>query len=200
MGRNAFLGVVLAVALVGALSGWALEIGEALPAGDVKMKNVDGSEVTLAGQAGPKGLLLLFSCNHCPWVQRWEGRNVELGNAYREKGIGVVVVNSNDPAEYPDDGFEAMQARAREKGYGFPYVVDATSGVARAFAASKTPEAFLFGASGKLVYTGTIDDNAKDPAAVTATYLRDALEAVATGSQVAAPKTKALGCSIKLRS
>ena len=199
MKSKTFLTVVLATAVVSASAGMALEIGDAVPSGDVKMRNVDNSEVTLAGAMGPNGLLVVFSCNHCPWVQRWESRIVELGNAYRAKGIGVVAVNSNDTAEYPDDGLEHMQVRAKEKGYGFPYVVDATSDVARAFAASKTPEAFLFDAQGKLVYTGTIDDNAKDASAVTAAYLKDALEAVATGKPVTTAKTKALGCSIKLR-
>jgi peroxiredoxin len=191
--------VLAAAALATASAGFALEIGGALPSGAVKMKNVDGNELTLAGSKGPKGLLVVFSCNHCPWVQRWEGRIVELGNAYQARGIAVVAVNSNDTTEYPDDGFEQMQERAKEKGYAFPYVVDATSDVARAFGASKTPEAFLFDAGGTLVYTGTIDDNAKDAAAVTATYLKDALEAVAGGGAVPMAKTKALGCSIKFR-
>jgi peroxiredoxin len=199
--RKSVLGVVgVAAVLAAAPAALAIDIGDALPAGVVAMKNVDGSEVTLAGAMGPKGLLVVFSCNHCPWVQRWESRIVELGNTYSARGIGVVAVNANDPAEYPDDSFEAMQARAKEKGYAFPYVVDATSGVARSFGASKTPEAFLFDAQGKLVYTGTIDDNAKDPAAVTAAYLKDALEAVAAGKPVPTAKTKALGCSIKFRS
>jgi peroxiredoxin len=199
MKNRAIVTGVLAAALATAPAGFALDIGDALPSGDVKMKNVDDSELTLAGAMGPKGLLVVFSCNHCPWVQRWESRIVELGNAFRAKGIGVVAVNSNDTVEYPDDSFEPMKARAKEKGYGFPYVVDSTSDVARAFAASKTPEAFLFDAQGKLVYTGTVDDNAKDPAGVTAAYLKDALEAVASGNPVTTAKTKALGCSIKLR-
>jgi peroxiredoxin len=199
MRTGTVLTVILGTSLALAPAGFALEIGDALPSGDVRMKNVDGNEVTLAGAMGPKGLLVVFSCNHCPWVQRWESRIVDLGNAYSSKGVGVVAVNSNDTAEYPDDGFEPMQARAREKGYGFPYVVDATSDVARAFGASKTPEAYLFDAQGKLVYTGTIDDNAKDASAVTAPYLKDALDAVASGKPVATAKTKALGCSIKLR-
>jgi hypothetical protein len=199
--RTTTLGlVVLAAALAVAPAALAIEIGDALPSGGAAMKNVDGKEVTLAGQIGPKGLLVVFSCNHCPWVQRWESRIVELGNTYSAKGFGVVAVNANDPDEYPDDSFEAMRSRAQEKGYSFSYVVDATSDVARSFGASKTPEAFLFNAQGKLVYTGTIDDNAKDPAAVTAAYLKDALEAVAGGKPVATAKTKALGCSIKLRS
>jgi len=192
--------VIGAAALAAASSGVALEIGATLPAGDVKMRNVDGKDVTLGGAQGAQGLLVVFSCNHCPWVQRWESRLVELGNTYQEKGIGVVAVNSNDTAEYPDDSFENMVARAKEKGYGFPYVVDATSEVARAFGATKTPEAYLFDAKGTLVYTGTIDDNARDAAAVTAPYLKDALAAVAAGKPVPTATTKALGCSIKFRS
>ena len=199
MKSKTFVTGFLAAALTVASTGFALEIGDALPSGGVKMRNVDGGDVTLGGSMGTKGLLVVFSCNHCPWVQRWEERIVLLGNSYQDKGIAVVAVNSNDTVEYPDDGFAQMQSRAKEKGYKFPYVVDATSDVARAFGASKTPEAFLFDASGKLVYTGTIDDNAKDAAAVTATYLKDALEAVAGGGAVSIPKTKALGCSIKLR-
>jgi peroxiredoxin len=197
---NKTLVAVMAVALTTAGTGLGLELGAALPAGDVKMKNVDGNELTLAGSMGAKGLLVVFSCNHCPWVQRWEGRIVELGNAFPARGIAVVAVNSNDTVEYPDDGFEQMRSRAKEKGYAFPYVVDATSDVARAFGASKTPEAYLFDAQGKLVYTGTIDDNARDAGAVTAAYLKDALEAVATGKPVPLAMTKALGCSIKFRS
>ena len=200
MRTRTFVAVVLAAALASASAGLALEIGDALPAGGVKMKNIDGSKHSLASTMGPKGLLVVFSCNHCPWVQRWESRMVDLGNAYSAKGIGVIAVNSNDTVEFPDDGFEQMQARAKEKGYAFPYVVDATSDVARAFGATKTPEAYLFDAQGKLVYTGTIDDNARDAAAVTAPYLKDALEAVASGTAVTMAKTKALGCSIKLRS
>jgi thiol-disulfide isomerase/thioredoxin len=191
----------VAVALVAAPQlGLALGIGDRAPAADVKMKNVDGRELTIEEAAGAKGTLVIFSCNHCPWVKAWEQRLVELGNAYPAKGIGVIVVNPNDPAAYPGDSFEAMVERAKEKGYRFPYVMDATSGVGRAFGATRTPEAFLFDAGGVLVYHGAIDDNAEDAAKVTKRYLRDALDAVTAGSKPAVAETKALGCSIKFRS
>jgi len=195
--RNGLLAVVMALVVAGHAG--AVEIGDPLPSGTVKMRNVDGRDLSIADVTGPKGVLVLFSCNHCPWVQRWESRLVALGNEYSAKGIGVIAINSNDTTEFPDDSFEHMVARAEEKGYAFPYVVDATSDVARAFGATKTPEAYLFDASGKLVYTGTVDDNARDAAAVTATYLKDALDAVLDGAAVPNPKTKALGCSIKYR-
>jgi AhpC/TSA family len=129
----------------------------------------------------------------------WQSRIAEAGNAALAKGVGVVAVNGNDPEAYPEDAFDVMVKRAKEVGYKFPYVVDATSDVARAFGASHTPEAFLFDASGKLVYHGAIDDNARDAKAVKARWLADAVAAVATGKPVAMAETKALGCSIKLR-
>jgi thiol-disulfide isomerase/thioredoxin len=162
------------------------------------MMNVDGERVSITDVAGEKGTLVLFTCNHCPWVKAWEDRMVALGNEYRKKGVGVIAVNSNDPAA-AGDTFRGMQERAREKGFRFPYVVDATSDVARAFGATRTPEAFLFDGKGRLVYHGAIDDSAKDPAAVESHYLRDALAAVASGREPAVRQTKALGCSIKFR-
>jgi peroxiredoxin len=176
-----------------------LAIGDAAPMTDVKMKNVDGRELTIGGVKGAKGTLVVFSCNHCPWAKAWEGRIVELGNAYPKRGIGVIVINSNDPTAYEEDAYPAMQQRARQRGMKYPYVVDATSGVARAYGATRTPEAFLFDAKGRLVYHGTVDDNAHEPDKVAHRYLRDALEAVVAGQELTVKETKALGCSIKFR-
>jgi len=164
------------------------------------MQNVDGRELSLEDVQGPKGTLVIFSCNHCPWAKGWEARIVELGNEYGKQGIGVVVVNSNDPAAYEEDSFEVMKQRHDSEGYEFPYVVDATSGVARAFGATHTPEAFLFDQGGLLVYHGGVDDNMREPDQVQHTWLADALAAVAAGKPVPVPETKALGCSIKFRS
>ncbi|GBC80601.1 Thiol-disulfide oxidoreductase ResA [bacterium HR09] len=194
---------VLAVLLVAMALGpaWALKPGDSLPesVANVKMKGVDGKEVTLKELMGPKGLLVIFSCNHCPWVKAWQARMVALGNEYSQKGVGVVAVNSNDVTVYTDDDMEHMIAQAKEHGYRFPYVMDATSDVARAFGATRTPEAFLFDAQGKLVYHGAIDDNAEKPQEVKKTYLADALAAVVAGKPVPVAETKALGCSIKFR-
>jgi len=180
--------------------GLALTIGNRAPAADVKMKSVDGRKLSITEVAGAKGTLVIFSCNHCPWVKAWEDRIAELGNAYQAKGFGVIVVNPNDTAAYPEDSFQVIQERAKARGFQFPYVVDAMSGVARAFGATRTPEAFLFDASGVLVYHGAIDDNAEDAAKVTKHFLRDALDAVAVGTKPAVAETKAIGCSIKFRS
>ena len=177
----------------------ALAIGSAMPSADVKMKNVDGKEFTLAELSGKKGTLVVFSCNACPWAKKWEGRIANLGNGFAKKGVGVVVINSNDPGLNPEDGYDAMQARANKLKMKFPYVVDATSDVARSFGATRTPEAFLFDAEGKLVYHGTIDDNANDPKQVKERYLEAALTSVSSGKPVATAETKSMGCGIKFR-
>jgi cytochrome oxidase Cu insertion factor (SCO1/SenC/PrrC family) len=177
----------------------SLKLGAAAPLRTVKMQSVDGAEVTLASAAGAKGTLVVFTCNHCPWAQAWQTRVAAIGNAAVEHGIGAVAINANDPAAYPEDDYPSMQERSKLLGFKFPYVVDATSDVARAFGASRTPEVFLFDAKGKLVYHGAVDDNAKDESAVQSRWLNDAVEAVAAGKTVAVRETKAMGCGIKYR-
>jgi len=175
----------------------ALAIGDTAPMKDTKLHNVDGKDITIAEIAGKQGTLVIFTCNHCPFARAWESRIVALGNLVRSKGIGVVAINSNDPKVASDDGFEQMQQRAKEKDYEFAYAVDDTSNVARAFGATRTPEAFLFDASGKLVYHGAIDDNSEDAAAVQEHYLAAAVDSMLSGKPVTLAETKALGCSIK---
>jgi peroxiredoxin len=176
-----------------------MEVGAAIPDAPMKLKNVDGRELTLADLRGEKGTLVIFSCNHCPWAIKWEERIVALGNEYAKKGVGVAVVNSNDPAVNKGDSYEGMQTRAKERGMTFPYVCDETSGLARAFGAERTPEAFLFDSTGKLVYHGTIDDNANDATKVESPYLSNALAAMVAGKEIETKETKALGCGIKFR-
>jgi peroxiredoxin len=189
--------VVLGLAAAGRQTA-ALPLGETAPMATAKMKNVDGRELSIADVKGEKGTLVIFSCNHCPFVKAWETRIADLGNTYLKKGVGVIQINANDPA-VAGDTFEAMQQRAQERGFQFPYAVDATSEIARAFGASRTPEAFLFGAGGKLVYHGTIDDNYQDAGKAKEHYLKDALEALVAGQEIPVKETKAVGCSIKFR-
>jgi peroxiredoxin len=177
----------------------ALALGAPIPAATVKMKNVDGKLVSIRDVAGKKGTLVVFTCNHCPYAKAWEGRVAALANSFSKQGVGVILINANDPSAYAEDAFPEMQARARTLGLRVPYVVDETSNVARAFGASVTPEAFLFAADGKLAYHGTIDDNRAEPDKVSNHYLRDALAAVAAGHKPKTTETKSLGCSIKFR-
>ena len=176
-----------------------LDIGQSAQATDVEMQSVDGRMLSIADIKGEKGTLVVFTCNHCPWAKAWEQRIVDLGNAYLERGIGAIAINPNDPTVYQDDAIESMKARAEQRGMKFPYVVDGTSDVARAYGASKTPEIFLFDATDKLVYYGAVDDNAEEPEKVEKAYLKDALEAVVTGKPAPVAYTKAMGCSIKFR-
>jgi len=180
-----------------ATSAAALQLGDPAPQRDAKMRNVDGREVSITEIAGSKGTLVIFTCNHCPWAKAWETRIASLGNTYRQRGIGVIAINANDPASHAEDGFDGMVRRAKDTGLQFPYVVDTGSRVARAFGAERTPEAFVFDAAGKLVYHGTIDDNSEDASQVKQRFLGDALEAVASGKPVPLAETKALGCGIK---
>ena len=195
----ASIALVVAAQNVSAESNPVLTLGAAIPSATVKMKNVDGKLVSIHDIAGNKGTLVVFTCNHCPYAKAWGKRVAALANSFSSQGIGVILINANEPAAYPEDAFPEMQTRAKSLGLRVPYVVDDTSNVARAFGASVTPEAFLFMADGKLAYHGTIDDNRADPDRVTAHYLGDALTAVAAGHAPKTTETKSLGCSIKFR-
>ena len=177
----------------------ALKLGEPIPKTDVEMKNVDGRMLSIRDVIGENGTLIIFSCNHCPFVKAWQERIVKIGNKYREKGIGVILINSNDPDEYAVDDLEHMKKLAKREGYKFPYVVDETSNIARAFNANRTPEVFLFDEENKLVYHGAIDDNPHKPKKVEEHYLINALDALLAGEEIEKQKTRSVGCSIKFR-
>lgn len=169
-----------------------LAIGQPAPMADLMMKNIDGGELSIAGAAGTYGTLVMFSCNSCGSVLAYQDRIAMYLNKFRKAGVGVIVINPNDPAQAEVDGFEGMQQRAKELGFEFPYVVDATSDVARAFGATRTPEVFLFDTDGMLVYTGGIDDS-KDPEQVTETYMADAVKALIAGDEIAVRESRSLG-------
>ena len=193
---------LIAAKLLFAAALQALAVGAPVPApaAATKMKSaVDGQSVSIADVRGKAGTLVIFTCDHCPFARGWERRIAELADSYSKKGIGVILINANDPAKYPEDDFAGMQARAKQLGLKVPYVVDETSGVARALGASVTPEAFLFDKNGKLAYHGAVDDNHRDAGAVKAHYLKDALDAVLEGRPAPVAETKGIGCGIKFR-
>ena len=193
----AAVGAILLTATIS--RGDPLAIGGMMPAADLKMTATDGKMTTLADIKGKAGALVIFSCNHCPFVKAWQDRMVRIANDAVKKDIGAVFVNANDPAVFAEDSLDNMKKLAADKGYAFPYLMDDTSAVARAFGASHTPEAFLFDAAGKLVYHGTIDDSTYDAAKVKKQYLSDAVNALVAGKPVATPETKSVGCGIKFR-
>ncbi|MBL7977946.1 MAG: thioredoxin family protein [Bacteroidetes Order II. Incertae sedis bacterium] len=173
-----------------------LAIGAVMPLADHLMENVDGKTLSTKGVKGAKGTVVLFWCNTCPWVARYESRAISLTNLYKSKGFGFIAVNPNDPVAYPEEAIGFMKAKAQEKQYPFPYVADVGSTLARAYGAARTPHVFLFDATDKLVYVGGIDDNPQKEAEAKP-YLKNALEAVLAGKMAPDTKTRAFGCTIK---
>jgi peroxiredoxin len=172
-----------------------LELGS--PAPDFSLPGTDGKTWSLASFQGAKALCVVFSCNHCPYVKAYEGRFVELQSDLAPGGFQLVAINANDAASHPEDGFEAMKARAREKGFNFPYLRDESQEVAHAYGAVRTPHVFLFDAGRALAYVGRIDDNWDQPDKVKRRELRDAVEDILADKPVRVPETFAVGCTIK---
>lgn len=164
------------------------------------LKNVDGSMVSLSDYHDSRAVVIVFFCNHCPFAQAYQDRLIQLQNTYRDRRVEFILVNPNDPKKKPGDSFENMVKRAEEKKYPFRYLVDETSGIAKAYGATRTPEAYLFGPDRKLEYSGLIDDNT-EPAQVKKHHLRDAIEMVLAGTpeKIEPRATKAFGCTIKWR-
>ena len=176
-----------------------LEIGSSMPLKDLKLADISGKNITLANAKGDVGTLVIFSCNTCPWVIRWEDRYVSLANNYAQKGIGMIAVNSNAAQFSGDDSLEEMLEHAKNNGYNFPYAQDPESELASAFGATKTPHIYLFNGDEKLVYRGAIDDNAKNAKKVDEPFLANAIDALLAGNPINPQTTKALGCSIKFK-
>ncbi len=186
--------VLLAVAV---LSGEELALKAEIPLADMEMLDVSGEKTTLGGIKGEEGLVVIFSCNTCPWVRAWEDRYVELAATYQDRGIGFIALNPNAASRRKGDGYADMQQQARDKGYNFSYAVDEGSRLATAFGATRTPHVFIFNGEGRLVYRGAIDDNAYEPDKVEQAYAAQACEALLGDREPVAASTKALGCSIK---
>ena len=176
-----------------------LEIGSTMPLKDLELADISGKNITLANAKGDAGTLVVFSCNTCPWVIRWEDRYVSLANTYAQKGIGMIAVNSNAARFGSEDSLEEMLEHAKNNGYNFPYAQDPESELASAFGATKTPHIYLFNGDDKLVYRGAIDDNAKNAKKVDVPFLANAIDALLAGTPVNPQTTKALGCSIKFK-
>ena len=168
------------------------------PAPDFKLMNVDGREVELADFAGKPALLVMFMCNHCPFVIHVAEELARLSSEYMARGAAVVGINSNDTATHPADSPERMVAEAEERGYQFPYLFDETQEVAHEYRAACTPDFFLFDKDRKLVYRGQLDDSRPgNGVPVTGKDLRAALDAVLAGKKPAEEQRASLGCNIK---
>jgi thioredoxin-related protein len=173
-----------------------LGLNAPIPMADEKMKDVSGKEVSLNSAKTAKGLLVIFSCNTCPYVKLSESRIKELSDNCLKQGIGCIIINSNEAQRAEDDSFDAMVKYAAQQKIMCSYVVDANSKLADAFGATRTPQCFLFNSKG-LIYKGAIDDNVKDPAIVKVHYLKDAIDALSKNEAPKLQETKSIGCTIK---
>lgn len=165
-----------------------------------ELKNVDGTMVSLQNYANEEGLILIFSCNHCPYSQAYEDRIIALADKYNSKGYPVVMINPNDPSVYESDSYENMIVRAKEKGFNFPYLFDDGQKIYPQYGASKTPHVYLLHRENKafkVAYIGAIDNNYKDASMATEKYVENAISALKKGNKPEVNFTKAIGCSIK---
>ena len=160
------------------------------------LPGIDGREHTLESYGDAAVLVLIQSCNHCPYVLAWEGRMKAIQSDYADRGVKVVAVNSNDAARYPADSFDEMVTHAAAGEFNFDYLHDADQSLASTLGSERTPEAFVFDGERRLVYHGAIDDN-RDDAEVGSHYLRDALDALLDGHEPAVAETPPVGCSVK---
>ena len=172
-----------------------LKIDSLIP--DFSLTGVDDKIYSLKDFSDKKILIVIFSCNHCPYVQAYEDRIIALQNEFEKDGVQIVAINSNDDVKYPDDSFEEMKKRAELKKFNFRNLRDETQEIAKAFGATHTPQIFLFDKNRKLKYEGKIDDNWQEPGKVKSAYLRDAILEVLNDKEVSVPETFSIGCTIK---
>lgn len=175
--------------------GFTLEIGAQAP--DFKLPGVDGKDWSLGDFADQKIVVVVFSCNHCPYVVGSEDRMNRFYADYRDRGVGMIAINANEIDEHTTDSFEHMVERARQKGFAFPYVRDASQEVAIAYGGQRTPHYFVLDEERRVRYTGRMDDNPREAGQETTHELRDAVDEVLAGRPVRVPVTDAIGCNVK---
>jgi peroxiredoxin len=174
-----------------------IPLGTACP--DFRLPSVEGKPVARDDFRDTPVLVVMFICNHCPYVQAVEDRIIALAREYGPRGVQLVGICSNDPTDYPDDRPERLRQRWQEKRYGFPYLIDETQEVARAFDAVCTPDIYVFGPDRTLAYHGRIDDNWREPEKVKRRELAAALDALVAGKVPSREQLHSIGCSIKWR-
>lgn len=191
--------LVFGIALLSlAITAQGYKVGD--KASDFKLKNVDGKMVSLKDFPNAKGYVVVFTCNNCPYAKAYQDRIIALDEKYKAKGFPVIAINSNDPSISPEDSYDKMIVRAKEKGYTFPYLFDESQNVYRTYGAQRTPHAFLIHKEGNdmvVKYIGAIDDNYQDASQISQSYLSGAIEAVIAGKTPEPTFTKAIGCGIK---
>jgi len=189
---------LLVMFIVGAVAADdGIELGDKAPMLDQPVQDVSGKMLTLQDVAGENGLLVIFSCNTCPWVSKWEDRYNPIADQAKQAGIGTIALNPNERIRDRGESLEDMKARAQKQNYDFYYALDKDHKIADAFGASRTPHVFLFDKDMTLVYMGAIDDNANSAENVEEPYLSNAIEALVNGQPISTSSTRSLGCTIK---
>ncbi|WP_426481225.1 thioredoxin family protein [Chryseobacterium sp. R2ACT005] len=182
------------------ISSKGYEVGD--EATDFKLKNIDGKMVSLSDFKSAKGFIVVFTCNNCPYAKKYEDRIIELDKKYKAQGYPVIAINPNDPNVQPEDGFQQMIERAKQKSFTFPYLVDEGQKIYPQYGATKTPHVFVLKKeNGKNIvkYIGAIDNNYDNPNDVSEYYAQDAVNALIKGEPVKMTKTVAIGCTIKIK-
>ena len=191
---------LLPVAILATLAftvGDPLSIGSPMPKADVKMQDVSGKMTSIKDAALTNGVVVMFSCNTCPYVVKNQDRTVAIAEYAKKMKMGVIILNSNEAYRSEDDSPEKMKSYAKDQKYKWSYVVDKNNEVADAFGANRTPEVFVFDKELKLVYHGAIYDNPSDASAVGREHLKEAITEVASGKEVSVKESKSVGCGIK---
>ena len=191
---------IAAISLAFTKLGDPLPIGSAIPKADLKLKDISGKEVSLKDVKKKNGLLVMFSCNTCPWVIKNQSRTKEVADYALSKEIGVILLNSNEGQRDDADSYSEMKEYAAAQGYKWYYAVDANNVLADEFGANRTPEVFLFNGEGRHVYHGAIDDNPGDASGVQRKHLKMAMDEIVAGKDVSVKESRSMGCQIKRKS
>lgn len=181
-------------------AGDPLPIGSNMPNADLKMQDISGKEVSMKDAKKENGILVMFSCNTCPYVIKNQERTIGISEYAGKKNVGVIILNSNEALRGEEDSYSEMKAYAKEQGYKWNYVVDKNHQVADAFGANRTPECFLFDKNLKLVYHGAIDDSPSDVTAISRKHLEAAINEMVAGKEISVKESRSLGCTIKRKS
>ena len=198
MKKTVLLGAAaLALTAMAFTSGDPLQIGSPMPKADLKLKDISGKEIAMKDVKKDKGVLVMFSCNTCPYVIKNQERTIAISEFAVKNNVGVIILNSNEAYRGNEDSFDAMKDYAKEQGYKWNYVVDANNEIADAFGANRTPECFLFNKDLKLVYHGAIDDNPSDATAVDKHHLKNAINELTAGKEITVKESRSVGCTIK---
>ncbi|WP_055443037.1 thioredoxin family protein [Lacinutrix himadriensis] len=200
--------IVSALAIVLLVSAFTLNKNNINPgyqvgdiATDFSLKNINGKMVSLADFNEAKGYIVVFTCNTCPYAVAYEDRVEALNKKYADKGYPVIAIMPNNPEVQPGDRLEAMQARAKAKGFTFPYLMDSGQKIYPQYGATKTPHVYILQKTKKgneVKYIGAIDDNYQDETAVNKKYVENAVDALLSGKEIKEKQTRAIGCSIKV--